>query len=160
MNHLVAQVQAGNVGVVFFRSWGADETAQALGMSGGEFNWQYANQFNVVDNGHYITDGVATGQYDLGYTYMTSSPNPGADTTVLATGSDAAALIVHNTWRVAITPFYGHVDGWDDESILATQITERTLQWAAGASVVPLPAAVWLFGSALAGLGWLRRKPV
>lgn len=27
------------------------------------------------------------------------------------------------------------------------------------ADVVPLPATVWLFGSALAGLGWLRRKP-
>ncbi len=26
------------------------------------------------------------------------------------------------------------------------------------ASVVPVPAAVWLFGSALAGLGWMRRK--
>jgi hypothetical protein len=26
------------------------------------------------------------------------------------------------------------------------------------ASQVPIPAAVWLFGSALAGLGWLRRK--
>jgi hypothetical protein len=25
-------------------------------------------------------------------------------------------------------------------------------------SVVPVPAAVWLFGSALAGLGWMRRK--
>lgn len=25
-------------------------------------------------------------------------------------------------------------------------------------SVVPIPPAVWLFGSALAGLGWLRRK--
>ena len=25
-------------------------------------------------------------------------------------------------------------------------------------SVVPLPAAAWLFGSALAGLGWMRRK--
>ena len=25
-------------------------------------------------------------------------------------------------------------------------------------TVVPLPASVWLFGSALAGLGWLRRK--
>jgi hypothetical protein len=24
---------------------------------------------------------------------------------------------------------------------------------------VPVPAAVWLFGSALAGLGWMRRKP-
>lgn len=28
----------------------------------------------------------------------------------------------------------------------------------AGAGIVPLPAAIWLFGSALAGLGWLRRK--
>jgi hypothetical protein len=27
-----------------------------------------------------------------------------------------------------------------------------------GSSVVPIPAAVWLFGSALAGLGWFRRK--
>jgi hypothetical protein len=26
------------------------------------------------------------------------------------------------------------------------------------ATVVPLPAAAWLFGSALAGLGWLRRR--
>jgi len=28
------------------------------------------------------------------------------------------------------------------------------------ASVVPIPAAAWLFGSALAGLGWIRRKQV
>jgi len=27
-------------------------------------------------------------------------------------------------------------------------------------SVVPVPAAVWLFGSALAGMGWFRRRPV
>jgi hypothetical protein len=26
-------------------------------------------------------------------------------------------------------------------------------------TAVPVPAAVWLFGSALAGLGWMRRKP-
>ncbi|MCP4833046.1 MAG: VPLPA-CTERM sorting domain-containing protein, partial [Gammaproteobacteria bacterium] len=25
-------------------------------------------------------------------------------------------------------------------------------------AAVPIPAAVWLFGSALAGLGWIRRK--
>jgi hypothetical protein len=28
------------------------------------------------------------------------------------------------------------------------------------ASAVPVPAAVWLFGSALAGLGWLKRKQI
>ena len=27
-------------------------------------------------------------------------------------------------------------------------------------SVVPIPAAVWLFGSALAGLGWMRRRRI
>jgi hypothetical protein len=27
-------------------------------------------------------------------------------------------------------------------------------------STVPVPAAVWLFGSALAGLGWMRRKQI
>jgi hypothetical protein len=26
-------------------------------------------------------------------------------------------------------------------------------------NIVPIPAAVWLFGSALAGLGWMRRRP-
>jgi hypothetical protein len=25
-------------------------------------------------------------------------------------------------------------------------------------NIVPIPAAVWLFGSALAGLGWIRRR--
>lgn len=46
-----------------------------------------------------------------------------------------------------------------------------TGEWCSGSSIglrsivgsgtltaVPLPAAVWLFGSALAGLGWIRRK--
>jgi hypothetical protein len=27
-----------------------------------------------------------------------------------------------------------------------------------GLTNVPIPAAAWLFGSALAGLGWVRRK--
>jgi len=30
--------------------------------------------------------------------------------------------------------------------------------WLFTATVVPVPAAVWLFGSALAGLGWMRRR--
>ena len=34
----------------------------------------------------------------------------------------------------------------------------RNLMPGATVSAVPIPAAVWLFGSALAGLGWLRRK--
>jgi hypothetical protein len=31
-------------------------------------------------------------------------------------------------------------------------------QWRVNATVIPVPAAVWLFGSALGLLGWLRRR--
>ena len=37
-------------------------------------------------------------------------------------------------------------------------LTEGELLSLVGISEVPVPAAVWLFGSALAGLGWMRRK--
>ena len=33
-----------------------------------------------------------------------------------------------------------------------------SLTGSVSASNVPIPAAIWLFGSALAGLGWMRRK--
>jgi hypothetical protein len=43
-------------------------------------------------------------------------------------------------------------DGYQSSGIFV--INELTI----GASVVPIPAAAWLFGSALLGLGWMRRK--
>ncbi len=43
---------------------------------------------------------------------------------------------------------------WVLGSSVSPQAGEITTAW----SVVPIPAAVWLFGSALAGLGWLRRR--
>lgn len=48
--------------------------------------------------------------------------------------------------------FAAHVAGYDDWQ------TGNTSGKFAGSTVVPLPAAVWLFGSALAGLGWIRRR--
>lgn len=162
---LVDAVDNGEVGVVFFRSWGVGELAQAFGMSGGEFDWQYATEsgtdkFDVTNNNHYITQGLNLGINELGYTYMNYSPNPGPNASVLANGDDGAALLVHNSLRVAIAPFYGHEDGYELETAESIAMTERTLQWAAGAGpigVVPIPAAAWLFGSALLGLGWVRR---
>lgn len=160
--NLVTAVQNQDVGVVFFRGWDAGATMSALGLGAGAGDWQYAqNNLDIVNNNHYITQGTSLGINDLGYTYMSYEAAPGANTTVLANGADGAALVTHNTLRVALTPFYAHPDGYGDETALGIQLTENTLQWAAGAgslTVVPVPAAVWLFGSALAGLGWCRRR--
>ena len=143
IGHLVAAVEAGEVGVVFFRGEGAQATARALGIieeSTLEYplKWQYAYaNLNVVDNTHPITEGAALGLHDLGYRYMSYIPEPGADTTVLATGLDGAALVVHNSLRVAVNPSYAHLDGLDEETAFGLELTERTLQWAAGASLAP-----------------------
>jgi hypothetical protein len=43
---------------------------------------------------------------------------------------------------------------WGLGNLFSPVDSQKTTAW----SVVPLPAAVWLFGSALAGLGWFRRR--
>jgi len=48
--------------------------------------------------------------------------------------------------------------GTYDYSPLPGDMRRAIISGSVVASVVPIPAAVWLFGSALAGLGWMRRK--
>jgi hypothetical protein len=51
--------------------------------------------------------------------------------------------------------YYRNLDS--GEFSRGANVTDPTLgTWSS--TVVPIPAAVWLFGSALAGLGWMRRK--
>lgn len=54
---------------------------------------------------------------------------------------------------------------WFDRTIAHIGATPGTYVWSLpndtitlNVGVVPIPAAVWLFGSALVGLGWMRRK--
>ena len=52
---------------------------------------------------------------------------------------------------------------FSDETFASLGIDTGTYEWtwegdSVTLSIVPIPAAVWLFGSALAGLGWMRRK--
>ena len=53
--------------------------------------------------------------------------------------------------------------GWDNLSELRISVSPETDSFFAldnfTATVVPIPAAAWLFGSGLMALGWLRRKP-
>ena len=52
---------------------------------------------------------------------------------------------------------------WAGATFVSMGVAAGTYVWSwSGDSitlnVIPIPAAVWLFGSALAGLGWMRRK--
>jgi len=54
--------------------------------------------------------------------------------------SNDSFLVIPGNWRVG-----------DDRNY-------DSINWHITTSVVPIPAAFWLFGSALMGLGWMRRK--
>ena len=143
--HLVAAVDASQVGVVFFRGFGTENTALALGLiSGGQLNWQSRTDLNVTNNTHALTAGLSLGVQNLGYNFMSWVEVPaGATTTTLATGPGGAALVVHNTRRAVITPFYAHDSGYADENATGLDVTQRSILWAAGDQATPVATSSW-----------------
>ena len=141
--HLVDAVDSGVVGVVFFRGSGAQATATALGLiSSGILDYQPAFPLSVVDISHPITRYLQITTYNPGYGNMTYVGSPGVDTTVLATGSAGAALVVHNTRHAVVTPYYGAYWELDFESEAGLAITDNCLVWAAG-ETVPAQQLAW-----------------
>jgi len=97
---------------------------------------------NVSAFGFYITDQereIVTVSFVDGTQQTYQLPGLGAG------GSDA---------------FFGYVS--DDATISSVRVSDDGLFVGYDnfyySTVVPIPAAAWLFGSALAGLGWLRRR--
>ena len=132
ITHLVDAVDADATGVVIFRASSSDATTTALGLiASSSVGYQSARQLSIIDNSHPITENLDITTYDLGYTNMCYVTDPGVDTTTLANGPDGAALVVHNTRRVVVTPFYGHFAGYDNESVIGRNLTDRCLTWAA-----------------------------
>jgi hypothetical protein len=99
-----------------------------------------------------IVSEVACRDNELGYLneyYGISSVNEGLFTEVQSwfywTGTDDSVL---NAGVLIL----GGTQGYTAKS-------QSFAAWAVrDGDVVPIPAAVWLFGSALAGLGWIRRR--
>jgi long-subunit fatty acid transport protein len=165
IGHLVGAVDAGAVGVVFFRGYGAGATAAALGVSASasDSDMWYQNPalLTVLDDSHAITAGMSLGTQDLGFEFMSRVIQPGVDTAVLASGAQGAALVAHQTRRVAVVPFFGHPTDFADETPTSIALTERALQWAASSPVnLGESGALGLLGLGLAGVGLaVRRRP-
>ncbi|MDB4307867.1 VPLPA-CTERM sorting domain-containing protein, partial [Gammaproteobacteria bacterium] len=121
------------------------------GASNGTFTWQPSSTTTLTQvNGNgfdllsldFMLNAAAspyevTGYFQSGATISTSL------------SGDGAAF----TWDSA---FFD--SGWTN--LVAVEFVSNDLQAIDNIVIatVPIPAAVWLFGSALAGLGWMRRK--
>lgn len=115
-----------------------------------------ANCFPGVLGGMPFAFNISAGAVTPGGCYLPGADNdPAVDPTSTATACgpngpavgaaswDGSSLILHNEGRDA----GGNVNGTDLQN--AFSLTTAP---------IPVPAAVWLFGSALGLLGWMRRK--
>jgi hypothetical protein len=104
-------------------------------------------QFEMTDGHFYFTN-----QWDMEFSLLMTegTTNPGQLT----------------EWRLNINVDSVPGTEYDNVFVLENTATGDTYEqyygsphtWNLSSSVVPIPAAVWLFGSALAGLGWFRRR--
>ena len=114
-----------------------------LGLTPGtRLHWQTPTDLNILDVSHPITQSLSLGVHNLGYTYVTHAEAPGASTTTLATGPSGPALVVHNTRRAVITPYYAHDANHDLENATGLEITHQSILWAADPTV-PVESRTW-----------------
>ncbi|MBU2501172.1 hypothetical protein KJ682_07595 [bacterium] len=144
--HLTAALDSGQIGVVFFRAFGHNATVIGLGlMTTTEEAWQSPTDLTVLDNTHPITSFLSLGTVNLGFTYMGWYLTPAPEASVLATGPSGPALVVHDTRRAVLVPYFGHAVNHGAENETGLTLTQNALLWAANSGSVPDEAAS--FGS-------------
>ncbi len=104
--------------------------------------------FSFDDSPELTVDCVGTQQCQIWTPYLVNSG--GVD-----------SKIAFNKWNITGEDWDSLGSGHVAAHAIGTNLPADYLwaKWTVSeVQVVPVPAAVWLFGSALAGLGWMRRK--
>lgn len=88
-----------------------------------------STDFTINNNSHYITQPFSSGVLNLGFTYKSNLPNVSPNCTILGSvASGNGSLVVHNTYRRVLSPYYGHQTGTATPDALL--LLDRIIAWA------------------------------
>ncbi len=114
----------------------------------------YAHSGNIVVDGGLEVSVTYTGTFDL---LGESGGVVASDCTYISGFANLCDSLIQDTLIPLNVTF---VSGTSGSPITVVADDGQGVFTHTFTQVVPIPAAVWLFGSALAGLGWFRRKRV
>jgi hypothetical protein len=160
-----------------------NSSANAIDLNGVKIRDEGSNQFTIsgsllINAGDYLVfgrnvDSAVNGGYTPDYVYSSFTLGNTSDAIIVESGGNIIASLIYND-----AGLYG-ANGRSAELVwngnaFSYQLTPNGLTFGAGdigtpgvagssvlpvaASAVPVPAAAWLFGSAIVGLQGLRRK--
>lgn len=126
MSEIITLNQSCQLGIVLLR--GTDVlTTTGMGTS----VWYSSTAFTITNNTHFITNVFPLGLLDLGFTYKSNITASAPNTTVLGTVETAnGSLVIHDTYKRVVSPYYGHSDGMPWTTDAAT-LLDRIVCWAA-----------------------------
>jgi hypothetical protein len=84
----------------------------------------------IENNTHYITQPFSLGLLDLGFTYKSNLTTINSGNTILGSVSGGnGSLVIHNTYKRVMSPYYGHYDGmpWNPDAEI---LMDRIIAWA------------------------------
>jgi len=124
---LVANCESGNIELLF----GREVDVGLISDMGASVSYTMSDPFSVINNFHPITSPFPTGDVDILFDWRSYLNSPSANTTILANAGSNASIVVHNTYRKAVCPYYGHTSGmpWSYEGGV---LVSRAIRWAAG----------------------------
>jgi hypothetical protein len=137
-----------------FPTTGSAPSDELSGVGGlGSFYFDLGSVFSVTDVGTWVysSGSAQMEQYDL---YASDTFGVAGSRILIGSNFIGGGTTAFTYSFDAINARFFEIDVTANQGASFTAINEVVF----GASAVPIPAAVWLFGSALAGLGWLRRK--
>ena len=144
---LPGQMGSDGTPFLFFCGWCADDATEGVSIysqTGLTFELDSLDAFSggALPLQNFQGTGMVTGHFPGGGTISQAfSANIAIDTVLF---DDAWTNLTSIDIEFSVSSFY--------PAFVVPAVDNITLQ------AVPIPAAVWLFGSALAGLGWLRRR--
>jgi hypothetical protein len=125
MSTIITENEACNLGIIAMRG---ESIINSCGL-GTSMTWS-DTPFTIENNTHWITQPWSLGVLDLSYTYNSNCTAGLAGTTILGSVSGGnGSLIVHDSYKRVVCPYYGHTSGMPWNSA-ADSLVDRVIAWA------------------------------